>query len=55
MESVKARTFTVPTDKPEADGTLEWQSTTMVTAEVRGGRNHRPRMDVCLPGLTDNH
>ena len=34
VESVTSRTFTVPTDKPEADGTLEWESTTLVTAEV---------------------
>ena len=27
----------MPTDQPEADGTLEWQATTMVTAEVRAG------------------
>lgn len=30
-------TYRVPTDRPEADGTLEWQATTMVTAEVRAG------------------
>jgi L-alanine-DL-glutamate epimerase-like enolase superfamily enzyme len=35
--SVKARTFLIPTDRPEADGTLEWHSTTMVTAEVTAG------------------
>ena len=37
VEAVTSRTFTVPTDDPEADGTLEWQSTTMVTAEVSAG------------------
>lgn len=37
VESVTTRTFTVPTDEPEADGTLGWQSTTMVTAEVSAG------------------
>jgi L-alanine-DL-glutamate epimerase-like enolase superfamily enzyme len=35
VEQVATRTYTVPTDQPESDGTLEWQSTTMVMAEVR--------------------
>ena len=35
VEQVATRTFTVPTDQPESDGTLEWHATTMVTAEVR--------------------
>jgi L-alanine-DL-glutamate epimerase-like enolase superfamily enzyme len=30
--------FTVPTDRPESDGTLEWTSTTIVIAEVKAGR-----------------
>ncbi len=34
VESVRARAFTVPTDAPEADGTLEWSSTTLVVVEV---------------------
>ncbi|MBK3639197.1 enolase C-terminal domain-like protein [Streptomyces sp. MBT33] len=29
--------YTVPTDAPEADGTLSWESTTMVIAEVSAG------------------
>lgn len=29
--------YTVPTDAPEADGTLAWDSTTMVIAEVAAG------------------
>jgi hypothetical protein len=29
--------FTVPTDAPEADGTLAWDSTTVVIAEVAAG------------------
>ena len=37
VEEVTTRTYTVPTDQPESDGTLEWQATTMVTAEVRAG------------------
>src|SRR5688572_13266532 len=30
--------FTIPTDEPESDGTLEWTSTTIVIAEVKAGR-----------------
>src|SRR5947209_4028337 len=29
--------FTIPTDLPEADGTIEWDSTTIVIVEVRAG------------------
>ncbi len=35
VESVQTRVFTVPTDAPEADGTLTWSSTTLVLVEVR--------------------
>jgi L-alanine-DL-glutamate epimerase-like enolase superfamily enzyme len=37
VESLTTRSYTIPTDQPEADGTLEWHSTTMVTAEVSAG------------------
>jgi L-alanine-DL-glutamate epimerase-like enolase superfamily enzyme len=37
VESVRARAFTVPTDAPEADGTLKWSSTTLVLIEVSAG------------------
>lgn len=35
--SVDAAVYTVPTDAPEADGTLSWDSTTMVLAQARAG------------------
>ncbi|MEU0484818.1 enolase C-terminal domain-like protein [Streptosporangium sp. NPDC006013] len=35
IESVEASVYTVPTDGPEADGTLAWDSTTIVLARVR--------------------
>jgi L-alanine-DL-glutamate epimerase-like enolase superfamily enzyme len=35
--TVRATAYTVPTDRPEADGTLAWDSTTMVVAEARSG------------------
>lgn len=36
----RARAYTVPTDKPESDGTFAWGSTTLVVAEIEaGGQN----------------
>lgn len=37
IESVAARAFTVPTDRPEADGTMAWSKTTLVLVEIAGG------------------
>jgi L-alanine-DL-glutamate epimerase-like enolase superfamily enzyme len=37
VEEVSARTFTIPTDAPEADGTLSWDATTLVLVEARAG------------------
>jgi L-alanine-DL-glutamate epimerase-like enolase superfamily enzyme len=37
VESVEASAYTVPTDAPEADGTLSWDSTTLVLATARAG------------------
>lgn len=34
VESLRVSLYTVPTDLPEADGTLAWDSTTMVLVEV---------------------
>ena len=34
---IRARAFTIPTDKPEADGTIAWNSTTLIVVEVSGG------------------
>lgn len=37
VQSVRAHAFTVPTDAPEADGTLSWGSTTLMLVEVNAG------------------
>ncbi len=37
VEAVEAAAFTVPADAPESDGTLEWDSTTIVVVTARGG------------------
>jgi L-alanine-DL-glutamate epimerase-like enolase superfamily enzyme len=37
ISRVSVDAFTVPTDGPEADGTLEWDSTTLVVVEIEAG------------------
>jgi len=37
VEEVRARAFTIPTDRDESDGTMEWDSTTLVLVEVAAG------------------
>jgi L-alanine-DL-glutamate epimerase-like enolase superfamily enzyme len=34
VEQVSASAYTIPTDRPESDGTLEWDSTTIVVVEA---------------------
>ena len=37
VDGVSASVYEVPTDRPEADGTLAWSKTTLVVARVSGG------------------
>jgi L-alanine-DL-glutamate epimerase-like enolase superfamily enzyme len=37
VERIEVSAYTVPTDSPESDGTLRWDSTTMVLVEATGG------------------
>ncbi len=37
IEGLAVHAFTVPTERPESDGTLRWDSTTIVVVEARGG------------------
>ena len=37
IEKLEAAVYRIPTDKPESDGTLRWDSTTMVTVHVHAG------------------
>ena len=37
IQGIRARAFTIPTDKPEADGTFSWTSTTLVVVHAAGG------------------
>src|SRR5919204_6179102 len=36
VESLAVSAYTIPTDEPESDGTLEWDSTTIVVVEAHG-------------------
>jgi L-alanine-DL-glutamate epimerase-like enolase superfamily enzyme len=37
IEKVEVAAYTIPTDYPESDGTIEWDRTTIVIVEVRAG------------------
>lgn len=37
ISSASARSYTIPTDAPEGDGTFTWDKTTIVVVEVTGG------------------
>jgi L-alanine-DL-glutamate epimerase-like enolase superfamily enzyme len=37
VEQLEVGAFTIPTDQPEADGTLAWDSTTIVVVHAHGG------------------
>jgi len=37
VERLDVNAYTIPTDQPESDGTLEWDSTTIVVVEARAG------------------
>lgn len=37
VDQLEVGAFTIPTDQPEADGTLAWDSTTIVVVHVHGG------------------
>jgi L-alanine-DL-glutamate epimerase-like enolase superfamily enzyme len=37
VEGLEVGAYTIPTDQPEADGTLAWDSTTIVVAHAHGG------------------
>jgi L-alanine-DL-glutamate epimerase-like enolase superfamily enzyme len=37
IHELDVNAYTVPTSKPESDGTLEWDSTTLVTVQIRAG------------------
>jgi L-alanine-DL-glutamate epimerase-like enolase superfamily enzyme len=37
IESVRADAYTIPTESPESDGTLQWDSTTLVLVRIAAG------------------
>ncbi len=40
IDQVRVRVLSIPTDQPEADGTLAWSNTTMIVVEVDSGGCH---------------
>lgn len=40
IEKIEVSAYRIPTDRPESDGTLEWNSTTLVLVEVVCGNHH---------------
>jgi hypothetical protein len=48
IDAIEVGAYIIPTDAPEADGTLAWDSTTMVLVGVRSG-------EVCGTGWTYGH
>jgi L-alanine-DL-glutamate epimerase-like enolase superfamily enzyme len=39
IKDLKVSAYKIPTDSPEADGTIEWNSTTMVLVEIKAGNS----------------
>ena len=37
VDEICARAYSIPTDQPESDGTLDWHSTTLVVVEIAAG------------------
>ena len=48
ISSIEARAYRIPTDAPEADGTLAWESTTLIVVHITAG-------DVTGLGCTYTH
>ena len=57
ITKVEASVYTVPTDLPESDGTLEWDSTTLVLVHASAGGNTGigyTYADIATAGLINN-
>src|SRR4051794_7475049 len=37
IQQLQISAYTIPTQTPEADGTLQWDSTTLILVEITGG------------------
>ena len=58
VDALRVSAYTIPTDYPEADGTLAWNSTTMVLVELRAGDHHGlgyTYADVAVAYLIESH
>lgn len=50
IEDIAARAYTIPTDRPESDGTLEWDSTTIVVVHISAGGKRGTGYSYTSPG-----
>jgi len=58
IDDLAVSAFKIPTETPEADGTYEWDSTTMVVVELSGGGEHGlgySYADTATAKLIDDH
>jgi L-alanine-DL-glutamate epimerase-like enolase superfamily enzyme len=57
VDSVRAMAYVIPTDQPEADATLAWDSTTLVVCEVTAGTTtglgYTYAHESCVPLIED--
>ena len=37
VDNIAVSAYTIPTDQPESDGTLEWDSTTIILVQISAG------------------
>ena len=44
VERIDVQAYTIPTDAPEGDGTLQWDSTTIVVVEAHAAGKLRARL-----------
>jgi L-alanine-DL-glutamate epimerase-like enolase superfamily enzyme len=52
IKDIKARTFVIPTDQPEADGTFSWNKTTLIVVNVSAGNIDGMGYTYAAPSVT---
>jgi hypothetical protein len=54
IERICARSFRIPTDVPESDGTMAWDATTLVIVTVEAIGQIGPWIHLCGAAIVDN-
>ena len=47
IKDVKVAAYTIPTDSPESDGTIKWDSTTLILGRNKCRWQNRNRIFLC--------